>query len=760
MRETRSEGVFPGRGVFLREGKRVLADVHFSRGALAGLGDLRAAGATIVEVSRRYQTVTVASRPVGLPELEAVRRVEGVNEVLAPIVRAADCGGAMRSEGDGQLNAAVARSAFALDGSGVTVGILSDSFDRKGTAITHAAGDVASGDLPGPASPCGSQTPVAILDDSANGGDEGRAMAQIVHDLAPGAALSFATAFNGQTAFANNIRALHASGARVIVDDVFYPDEPFFQDGPIAVAIGEVAAAGSAYFSAAGNDNLIDAEGRDIASWEAPEFRDSGGCPAELKAVLPEAEHCMDFDPGPESDDTFGLTVSPGVTLAVDLQWAEPWFGVQTDLDTFLLDETGKPLEEEVGEEKLLIGSGKENVKGTQRPIEFFKWKNETGEPVDVQLAINRCAGECNPEASASEPARLKFALLQNGGGVTASEYPESAEGDIVGPTIYGHAGSTAATTLGAIRYNASTAPEDFSSRGPLTHYFGPVKGTAPAAPIGPTAIAKPDLVATDGGANTFFGQFFAGAWRFLGTSAAAPHAAAVAALMKQANPALFYDTMRGVLADTAQPVGAFGPEAVGAGLIDAYSAVSRVALGPAISITERPASLGRDRQPRIGFSANRPVVFSCSIDAGDPRPCSSPFVPLTPLTDGPHGFAVQGVDAAGRVGTSETISFRIDTQRPSTFFRQRPPKHVRTRHRRARVTFRFGSNESDVVFACKVDSGLLRFCKPRLVRLLRAGKHVVSVKSLDPAGNVDRTPAIYRFEVERVPKRVSRADG
>ena len=107
-------------------------------------------------------------------------------------------------------------------------------------------------------------------------------MAQIVHDLAPGASLAFATAFSGELAFAANIRALAAAGAEVIVDDVAYFEEPFFQDGPVAVAVDEVTAAGVSYFSAAGNDNLIDGEGHDIASWEAPAFRDSGGCPAAI----------------------------------------------------------------------------------------------------------------------------------------------------------------------------------------------------------------------------------------------------------------------------------------------------------------------------------------------------------------------------------------------------------------------------------------------------------------------------------------------
>lgn len=738
-----------GPGSLVRDGGRVLVDVRFDGGAVAGLGDLRAAGAKIVNVSRRYQTVTVAARPADLHAVGGAPRVEFVSEVLAPIVRGADCGGSVRSEGDAQLNAATARSAFALDGSGVTVGILSDSFDRDGGAPTHAAGDVASGDLPGPGSPCGSEVAVGVLDDSEPGGtDEGRAMAQIVHDLAPGASLSFATAFSGQFGFADNIRALRAAGAGVIVDDVFYADEPFFQDGPIAVAVNEVTAAGAAYFSAAGNDNLIDSGGRDIGSWEAPAFRDSLGCPASLLA-LPGfgAGHCMDFDPDAVgTDDTFGIVVAKGATLSVDLQWAEPWFGVKADLDVFLLDSAGEPVEVE----GFLVGSAEDNVGVTEEPFEFLQWQNDTGAAAEVQLAINRCFSICNPGASTTAMPRLKVALLQNGGGVDATEYPESSGGDVVGPTVFGHAGAEAAVGVGAIRYDSTTAPEKFSSRGPLAHYFGPVSGASPAAPIAPKTIAKPDLVATDGGANTFFGQFFSGAWRFFGTSAAAPHAAAVAALMKQANPSLSPTQLRGALAATATPVGAFGPNAVGAGLVNAFGALSSVALPPTISITERPPPLSRERQPRIGFVANRPVAFSCTIDGGALQPCSSPFVPAAPLADGIHGFAVQGVDAAGRAGTSETVSFKIDTRPPRTFFRQKPRKTIRTRHRRARAVFRFGSDESDVTFACKIDSGFLRFCKPRLVRRFHIGKHVVWVKARDAAGNVDRTPAVYRFRVRR----------
>ena len=76
-----------------------------------------------------------------------------------------------------------------------------------------------------------------------------------------------------------------------------------------------------------------------------------------------------------------------------------------------------------------------------------------------------------------------------------------------------------------------------------------------------PEVIAKPDVTATDGGANTFFGSCNAHTWRFYGTSAAAPHAAAVAALEFQAKPAAGEAQVRDALTETASPIVAFAPE-------------------------------------------------------------------------------------------------------------------------------------------------------------------------------------------------------
>jgi hypothetical protein len=726
-----------GPGSLLREGNRVLVEVRFDRGAAAAIDDLRATGAKIVNVSRRYQTVTVAAKPTALPALSGVPRVAGATEVLTPFTASTCPSGVEVSEGDAQLRANEVREPpFSVNGSGVTVGILSDSFDTatksaNGAQLiaTKAAKDVETGDLPGEAgegNTCvGQAGPANVLEDyepsnadEPEPADEGRGMAQIVHDLAPGAGLAFSTAFTGETAFAENIEKLAAPGpegaeASVIADDVSYPSEPFFQEGPVGVAVSKVTGEGVTYFSAAGNNNLFDADGNEIGSWEAQQYRDSGSCPPAVASLAGfNGTHCLDFNPGTEVDKTYGIKVEAGATLTVDLQWDEPWLGVNSDFDAFLLNSTGG-----------LIGfAAGDNVEISQKPVEVLQWPNKSGSQQTVQLVVNRFAGAT---------PRLKFALLENGSGVTAVEYPRSTGTDVVGPTIFGHNGAADAVSLGAVPFDNSAAAEEYSSRGPVTHYFGPVNGTTVAEPL-PSAevLSKPDIAATDCGKTTFFASFSLkeGVWRFCGTSAAAPHAAAVAALMSEAKPTAEPVDIKEALLASAVPVGEgideFGDCAVGTGLVNAVGAVedllSVIPVPPVEPSCPVPSPQGSVEEAR--------APGNWGIEAL-PVPPPQPPVDNTPPPEPPP----------------------VDATIPGTSFAKRPPKVIRTTLGNATAVFVFRSDESGVTFLCRVDQGPWRTCPARFVRRYRVGKHVVRVVARDAAGNSDPTAVVYRFRVKRI---------
>jgi subtilisin family serine protease len=713
--QAKALGLAPsGPGSLLRGGTRVLVYVRFDHGAIAALPAIRAAGGEVVDSSRRRQTATVAVRPDDLKTVAGVAGVAAVTEAHAPVTAAAECpSGEVVSEGVQQLDAGEepgeARDEFSVDGSGVTVGILSDSFDAATEAVpggpvaTHALEDEESGDLPGSESPCTNQDPVEVLDEFEPFGeeafDEGRGMAQIVHDMAPGADISFATAFEGEESFASNIEELAKEGAGVLADDVFYFEEPFFQDGPVAVAVNKTVESGSTYFSAAGNDSMVDSEGHQIASWETPEFRDTGSCPAEVKALGAEfnASHCLDFNPGLGVDKTFGIKVEGHEFLTIDLQWDEPWNGVKSDLDAFLLDANGHLVEFEAIN----------NLK-TQQPTEIMQWSNSSSSTRTVQLVINRFAGE-NP--------RLKFGLLQNGGGVAGTEYPQSAGEDVAGPTIFGHSGAAAAISVGAIRFNTKSAPEPYSSQGPVQHDFGPVEGSEPAEALSsPEILSKPDIIATDCGQTTFFASFSSGVWRFCGTSAAAPHAAGVAALMLDeklggAGP----EEVRSALQSSAHVVGSFEACAVGSGLIDATGAIEDLLSPPSFTPAE--------------------------CVPPEPVPAEEARAPGEWGLEAPPSVPIQ--EPVKQVVQEEPV--------PKTFFRHKPLHLIRTHGRIVHVVFVFGSDQEGATFACRIDGGLFRRCGPRLTRRFGLGSHSLRVFARNASGIGDSTPAVYRFRVKRV---------
>lgn len=602
----------------------------------ASIAALEAAGASVTHVAEELLVVTAEVPTDRLRDVAGVAGVQSVTEVLTPITgaqQAASVGsqavtpapcGSVTSEADSHLRALQARNAFGVDGTGVEVGVLSDSYDvakppdQVPNDRTDAVNDVASGDLPGPGNPCGRTSPVKVVDeqngpfndnpndmipDNPVGIDEGRAMAQLIHDVAPGAELSFASAFNGLQVFADNIRALAAQGADVITDDVFYFVEPMYQEGPVGVAYGDVRARGIPSFSSAGNSRITTPSGNDVASYEATGGYRNATCSLPRPTFSPNS--CHDFDPGAGVDTSYGITINPGSTLLFDLQWAEPWNGVTTDFDLLLYE--GSTLLTPVGN-----FAGIDDNLVTQRPFELagvgLPARDDMGQPnspVALNLVVNRFSLTGTP--------RFKFVTFTSGPDPTNIEYPVTNGPDVVGPSITGHSASPNTFSTAAVEQGRTDVPEPFSSQGPATFLFGPVRNEAvvpgaAAPPLpSPLILDVPDASATDGAANTFFFKSRCpnpgDVCRFFGTSAAAPHAAGVAALMLDRNPGLAADTVDQILRDTAVPLSggpargdepqtllpATTPESQGHGLINAEAAVGAVPAAPAAVIPEAP---------------------------------------------------------------------------------------------------------------------------------------------------------------------------
>src|SRR5262249_50717241 len=160
--------------------------------------------------------------------------------------------GSVDTQGDAVINAIAFRNSTGFTGAGATVGVISDTInqvDSNNDGIKGIAESQQTGDLP--------SAGVNVLQDGpANGAtDEGRPMAEIIYDVAPGAALAFSTGGGGPQAMAGSIAALQSTAkANVIVDDIGYPDSPFFNDGVLAQAAEQVVANGGVYVTAAGND--------------------------------------------------------------------------------------------------------------------------------------------------------------------------------------------------------------------------------------------------------------------------------------------------------------------------------------------------------------------------------------------------------------------------------------------------------------------------------------------------------------------------
>ena len=543
-------------------------DVNALRPALVGIGFAEMGAAPENHYLEGWLPIS------SLPQIESLT-ADGLWSVL-PVWKPRTSVGLTTSQADWTMEADRVQAALpaSYNGAGVKIGVLSDSFDAASSPITNASQDVANGDLPGPGNPDGYSTPVQLIQEGA-GEDEGRAMAQLIHDVAPGASLAFATANGGQANFAANIQALANAGSKVIVDDVFYFDEPYFQYGTVAQAVKNVVTNnGVAYFSSAGNQA--------DQAWESdnPVPTVVGSLAGVTNGVW------FDFDPSSGIDVTQRITIHGHSSANLWLQWDQPFYTsnqVTSDVNFYMLDTLGN----------VLFLSNDDNPGGTHTPLEVLQVTNSGATDVQVDLAIRLFSGPT--------VGRLKYEDF--GGGITVNEYATNSS------TISKHAGIPEAAGVGAVPYQDQRTREAFTSSGPMTVIFDNAGNRIFGGPL----VSGPLIAAPDGTNTSFFvpgddpdGD---GHPNFHGTSAAAPHAAAVAALVRQAFPSLTPFQVYQKLVDSADSnTDAPGYDKyTGWGLIDAYRAIFGTS----------PANAGGSFQDNFDSGALAPQWETYSTGAG-----------------------------------------------------------------------------------------------------------------------------------------------
>ncbi|TDV36066.1 S8 family serine peptidase [Actinophytocola oryzae] len=673
---------------------KVLVDIRATVSD-ALLKDLAAKGAAVKAVSTRYGSVRAEVPLSSVNTIAAradVRRVEEADGAMtarelspnggktssetkeqkekriAQNTREAisDRAGAVDSEGDRAHNADTARGDIGVTGVGVKICALSDGVDSLATS--QAGGEL--GD-------------VDVLAGQAGSGDEGTAMLEIIHDVAPNAALGFATAFNSDASFADNIRALRFDrGCDIIVDDIIYFKEAPFQDWIIAQAVNDVIADGALYFSSAGNEGNT-ADGT-AGHWEG-DYVNSGQIVGKF------AGYAHDFDPGPGTQIFEPLSnESAGAPLI--LTWADPTGGSANDYDLYILDAAGN-----------VRGTSQSFQTGTQDPYERIDVPSGAGLRIAVvkftgadryfSLSALRGRFEDQSDLKAFTTTGVTFGHSAARGAFSVAAAPAAD------PLPFDLEAGDPPNPAGPFpnAFDSSSKWERFSSDGPRKVFF-----EADGTPITPGNFSstggevrqKPDITAADGVATSVDGFI-----PFFGTSAAAPHAAAIAGLVLSGNPGIDPAEVREALTQTAIDLGAPGVDPVtGHGVILADRVLGYTGASPQpLAVPETPKVTADDGgayvDPGDTLTVSLPVTNQgdgTAVSTSVVLTTSTPGVTITPRAQSygtiPAGETVVKdykvtVPASQEVGvpiqftarvtfagtfSPKTSSFLVDVGRPS----------------------------------------------------------------------------------------------
>jgi hypothetical protein len=515
----------------------VQADVHYDCSAAA---ESQIGAHLSVSSSIKLAPYCVIEGWVAPERLAQVATVTGVNRVslpsyaIFPSIKAATTASsaatAINANGVAIMHADQFVSKTGLNGTGVKVGVQS-------AGISSIAVIEGRGELPA----------VQVVKPSDGGtappGDEGTALLEEIHAVAPGASLTYCGP-GTYVEYTSCLSQMISAGATILVDDIIFPEQDLLStDSSEVQAVEQLLTQNPSVvlFTAAGNYNG--------SYWEG------NYSPVALSTLGLQPLTC-----GTQTDNyvaQFGgdpnevLTMSQGVSVPVAFSWADPPNQNSSKFDLIWIDTASNT------QGCLSGGAGTDNL--ISKNVSF------TGTSYKLYVA------------TPDDAAKGKFLKLWIGGdGLTTLS--KSTTGSVITPQAF----ASGVVTVGAVNGSDGVGNkiESFSSLGPTTLSF-PTQSQI-QAPV----LVAPDGINVDAAGTDFAGDLFPDG-NFYGTSAAAPNAAAVAALIRAGYPAFNSSQLVNVLTKGAIPLGSVTPDGTfGFGRVDAMSA-----LNVATSIAGSPAA-------------------------------------------------------------------------------------------------------------------------------------------------------------------------
>jgi hypothetical protein len=516
-------------------------------------------GAEVVSIGKKQGRIIAR---VGLGWLESFANRSDVQQIRR-YVPPTTSGGDFISEGAGKHGSLYAQTRYGATGAGVAIGVISDSASEESIVAAQANDElppdstsiviVPDPDLPPtpPSTPFGS---VSVLPgQGGTGTDEGTAMMEVIYDLAPNAPMTFATGGPDEETMFQNVLDLAnplVTNSRILIDDITFDTESPFQESLVGSAIRLASENfGTLIFTAAGNSGNKVAGTSSV--WQG-DFSNSG---VALR-VLAGRGRLHRFGPG--NAGVFNTVQRTGL---VKLWWADPVGNASNDYDLYVLNAAGTAI----------VAAGNLTQLPDLGTDPFESVDANTNERIVIVAFDN----------SPTVTTESRALSLQISGTSTTAGLSINTSGSTLGHSASDGAFTVGATNVATSDYSlfssAALAVAPYSAQGDRRIFFE-ANGAATTPDnflfsTGGRVIGnKPDFLAAS---NVQTGQE---AFRpFSGTSAAVPHAAAIAAQLLSVSPSLSNADVIDILRNTAIPPTAGLSAASGSGVLMADRAVRSV---------------------------------------------------------------------------------------------------------------------------------------------------------------------------------------